>query len=814
MTKLRRSYRYEQALHLVVLALGVVCSEPALAQELDAAKSGGYVATIRRTSYGIPHITARDLPSAAYGQGYAVAEDHICTLADQFVKLRSERAKYFGRGDFDFNLESDFGYLALDLRARARQAVDLQDAGTRAIARGFVAGYNRYVQRNSENLPSMCRGAAWVTKIDEVDLYAHILDLALLGPTRALLFAVGAAQPPGSTARVARASDELPNVRTKLASNGWAFGSANSKTGRGALLANPHFPWGGELKFHEVHLTVPGTMDVYGVSLLGVPSVMIGFNEKLAWTLTFSASQQAAIYTLELDPADPTRYRIDGRWRAMTKRDVSVEVAGEGPVGRTVYATKDHGPMISLPGFGWDAQFATALAPANIDSYTTLRQFVRMNTATDLRSFKNALAEERGLPWVNVMYSDRSGNAFYADASRVFQLSPDVLAELGERLSVDFTTQLLWQLGLVLLDGTTSTTSFRDRNGRSKIIPFRNAPQVTRTDFVQNANNAYPFTNPAHVFGEHSLLYIGTQEIPRPRTRLALQLLTDRGASAPSGSDLKWTREEITSAAMGGDAIIANQLRDSVVARCQAAGTVQIDGQSVDLGPACSALAGWDKRVNLDSRGVAMWREFLSEFDEAAIIDQGPLFAIGADPSDPINTPRDLTPAPASGDDPILVALGRALQRLQSASIDPAVRLDGVQFLWNGDKIPVPGSVEFEGGLNATEVNPSWLDSSLTAETLPPLPPLPRRPEQLQTGLTEEGYLYTYGATFMMALEFTADGPRANAVLIYGQSGDPESPHYFDQIDLYLNKQWRPIQFREADIASDATLTSSQVEGS
>jgi acyl-homoserine-lactone acylase len=814
MKRMRPTYKYEQALRVAALALSAVCSESVLAQEVDASKAGGYAATIRRTSYGIPHITARDIPSAAYGQGYAMAEDHICTLADQFIKLRSERAKHFGRGDFDINIESDFGYHAYDIRARAKEMAAQQDAKTRAIARGFVAGYNRYLQKNGSKLPAPCTGAAWVKPIDEEDLFAHLVDLALLGPARALLTAVGGAQPPGSTDVVAPAAEELPNLRTRLASNGWAFGSAHSQSGRGALLSNPHFPWGGELRFHEVHLTVPGTMDVYGISLLGVPSVMIGFNDKLAWTLTFSASQQAAIYTLELDPADPTRYRIDGTWRAMTKRKVKVKVDGADPISRTVYSTKDHGPLISLPGFGWDAQFATAIAPASIDSYNTLRQFIRMDTATDLRSFKNALAEERGLPWVNVMYTDREGNAYYADASRVPDLSKDVLAELTERLSTDFTTQLLWQTGLVLLDGSTSKTSFRDGNGRSKIIPFKRAPQLTRTDFVQNANNAYPFTNPAASFGEHSLLYIGTQAVPRPRTRLALQLLTDRGSSAPSGADLKWTRQEITAAALRGDAMIANQLRDAVVARCQAAGTIQVDEHSVALGPACSALAGWDKRVNLESTGAAMWREFLSEFDEASIIDQGPLFAIGADPSDPIGTPRDLTPAPAGGQDPILIALGRALLRLQGAGIDPAVRLDGVQFLWNGDTIPVPGSVDLEGSLNAAEVNPSWLDSTVDMVTLPPVPPIPRRPEQLQTGLTEQGYFYTYGASFMMALEFTAEGPRADAVLIYGESSNPASPHYFDQIDLYLNKQWRPIQFRDADITADPGLTSSQVDGS
>src|SRR5690606_26688979 len=63
-----------------------------------------YQATIRRTAYGVAHIKADDLGSALFGQAYAFAQDHVCTLADQIVKVRSERSKYFGRGKADAHL--------------------------------------------------------------------------------------------------------------------------------------------------------------------------------------------------------------------------------------------------------------------------------------------------------------------------------------------------------------------------------------------------------------------------------------------------------------------------------------------------------------------------------------------------------------------------------------------------------------------------------------------------------------------------------------------------------------------------------------
>ena len=76
-------------------------------------------AVIRRTRYGVPHITAKDYESAAYGQAYAFAEDNLCTLAETVVTIAGERSRYFGpdkswefsgNGATFNNLDSDFFY--------------------------------------------------------------------------------------------------------------------------------------------------------------------------------------------------------------------------------------------------------------------------------------------------------------------------------------------------------------------------------------------------------------------------------------------------------------------------------------------------------------------------------------------------------------------------------------------------------------------------------------------------------------------------------------------------------------------------------
>jgi acyl-homoserine-lactone acylase len=68
---------------------------------LSLAAQPRYQAHIRRTTYGIPHIEARDFGSLGFGEGYAQAEDHLCSVADQVIRARGERAKYFGAGNSD-----------------------------------------------------------------------------------------------------------------------------------------------------------------------------------------------------------------------------------------------------------------------------------------------------------------------------------------------------------------------------------------------------------------------------------------------------------------------------------------------------------------------------------------------------------------------------------------------------------------------------------------------------------------------------------------------------------------------------------------
>jgi acyl-homoserine-lactone acylase len=771
-----------------------------------------YHVTVRRTSYGIPHIKADTLGSLGFGLGYSGAEDFICTLADQIIKVRSERARIFGPGDQDSNIDSDLSYLALGVYALAESEFPKQPETIRELVTGYAAGYNHYLKSTpSANLPAPCTGAEWVKPITATDLAAYYFDLSLRGSAVPLLSLIANAQPPAMQVKNAP-QPVLPDFRhLDLGSNGWALGSDRTESGKGMLLANPHFPWEGELKFYESHLTIPGMLDVYGAGLLGTPVVSIGFNKDVGWTHTVTPASHFTLYKLTLAPGDPTSYMVDGQPRAMTSTEFSVPVKNPdgsiADVSRTFWRTH-HGLMVAGSGLTWGATTAFSYRDANLDNVRLGEQWLRMDMATSVDDLKAVQAEVHAIPWVYTMASDKDGKALFIDASRVPNLSPETESAYAQALINDPLTKLVADSGGILLDGSISRDEWVTSNepNAAGLVPVADAPTLSRSDFVMNANDPPWLANPAEPLLGYPMIYGPARAVPSPRTRMNLVMLTEMGMNAAPGPDGKFSLAELQDVVLSNRGITAEALRAAVVARCGGATTVTVDGQPVDITAACNALSGWDGRYNLDSAGAVLWREFLVTFAVTDIDTGGALYAVPFDPDNPLTTPNTLAPPPAMGDDPILVALGRSVNMLTQAGLAENTTLGDAQFTRKGSTvIPIHGGGYRDGVTNITGFgrNDSTLLPKLEQATV--LSP--------RTGLTSEGYLINNGTSFIMTLEFTAAGPNARAMLSYSESSDPASPHFADQTQLFSDKAWRPALFTEEEIAADPNLTTKVLQG-
>ena len=773
------------------------------------AAGSGYQVTIRRTSYGIPHVLAKDVPSAAAGLGYAGAEDYGCILLDQMVMVRSERSRFFGPGAGEANVNSDFGMLTLGVIDRGKRGLAAQSAAMKANLDGYVAGFNHYVA--TKPLAAECDGKEWVGPITAESLFAYFYWVSQLGSDAPLFDTVAAAAPPSDTGSSQQnLSAALPQFHPdSIGSNGWAIGKERTSTGRGMLIANPHFPWEGNLKLYESHITVPGTLNVYGASLLGVPVILIGFNEHVAWTHTVTTARHFTLYRLDLAPGDPTSYLVDGTPRAMKSEDFSIKVLNDDgsleEQHRTLWRSH-YGPIVDISALGgWSSTTAYTYRNANEDNFDISEHWLQMDRAKSLDELQEINDTVHGNPWTNTMAVDADGHTLYMDATRTPNLSATALSAYEDALANDPLTQAVDSNGATLLNGSDSAFEWQDDDARIPgIVAYARSPKQTRDDYIFNANDSFWLTNSHAPLTNYSILF-GDQRTERSRrTRMNLMMLDETTAAGASGADGKFSFDELTRVEFSDRASMSEILRDQVVARCRNAGANVPDA----VVKACGVLEAWDGRYLLDSAGAPLFREFLAAFD--ADPNLGPLFEDSFDPDDPVATPKTLVSAPASEEDPVLVALVRAADLLQKAGFFMDATLGELQHTKKGSAvIPIHGGTNRDGAFNIVDYNSD--SGTLLASTKRGTVVTDANGTPAPTGLTADGYLINNGSSFMMALEYTDEGPHAQAVLSYSESSDPSSPHYADQTKLFSASKYRPVLFTEDDIQADDELVVTEL---
>lgn len=797
----------------------VVPSDPLPAFDND----GALQANIRWTTYGVPHITADNVESMAFGVGYAFADDNICVLADQIIKFNSERAKYYGPDEVPGSGDSahiinDFGYLTVGIKEYAMSGMASLSANTRAMLSGYTQGYNKYLNDTGvANIDPSCANQPWVRAITEQDLLTYALGIALLPGAANFLPAMFAAAPPGesflpypvamaktnNSEKVLRPNTQIPftinpeitvpKMNAKdLGSNGWGLGSDMTENGMGMVLANPHFPHTGNLRFWQFHTTIPGYLNVMGGSLMGVPgAVNIGFNENVAWTHTFSTAEHFVLYQLSIDPNDQTAksHLVDGQKRTIFAKELAIDVA-TGPstsmrLGKTAYYT-NYGPMVTIPGnFDWNETNAFAIKDANLPNFDIVDHWFAMNLSSNMEEFKQAFKDYDGVIFNNTMAASKNGEVFYIDDSTVPGLTNTAINQLTTNPLLVATRAAA---GFTVLPGFISQMDFVGP------VPYAEAPKYEGTDYVQNSNDSFWLTNLDNPITGVSPLFGRVDNEQSLRSRMAHSLL-----ATAAGADGLFNPQEVEEALLGNHSYLADSVLDDLVAACSAREStpVVVNGASVDISAGCAALALWDGRMNTDSTAAHLFREFAFAFRLA------PQWVNPFDATDPANTPNTL-----DVNETTMQQLAQAILNVQTAGIALDATLGEVQFverstsagLPTGTKLPWGGAHNVEGGFNVFDTDIGNNGTLLPRHEYATLP-------NTRLSAEGEGYHITYGSSWMTVVNFTENGPQARGLLSYSQSHDVNSQHYLDQTLLYsAQPTLRPMFFAEADIAANVVM--------
>ena len=379
--------------------------------------------TITRDAHGIPTIKAQSDADAAFGLGFATAQDRLFQM-DVMRRYGAGRlSEWFG----PLALDADKSMRTLGLFRAAQAEYPLLAPPLRGVFDAYAAGVNAFIATRHGALPPEYQllgvtPEPW-TPADFL-VWGKIMDLQLTANYRQELLRMRLAQRlkpadlavlfPGypSDAPVAlgaletgKLDDVLPGLPAPMpASNEWVVDGKHSASGKPLLANDTHLGFSAPGVWYLARIETPQDT-LAGVTSPGEPMIVLGHNTHVAWGFTTTGGDVEDVFVEKIDPNDPTHYLTPDGSQPFATREEKILVKGAAPVTLTVRTTR-HGPVIADAGKGE----VLALSATWLQGEDRTPQALwEASHAHDWQSFhdafKNAVAPEQ-----NIAYADVDGH--------------------------------------------------------------------------------------------------------------------------------------------------------------------------------------------------------------------------------------------------------------------------------------------------------------------------------------------------------------------------------------------------------------------
>ena len=414
---------------------------------------------IVRDRNGVPHIFASDDADAEFALGYVHAQDRLWQMETMRRAATGRLAELAG----EQALPLDRMIRTLGLERLAENELATLDPAVRAQIDAYTAGVNAYIEHHRgvwppEFVALQISPRPW-RPVDSI-VWGELMALQLSGNWRTemiraqlakTLSAAEIAQlwPPVPSAaqlqlpaRGVHGERALPDTSHAAlerglplaplasvlgafdahgASNAWAVDGAHSADGKPLLANDPHLGFGLPILWYLATMDTPD-LHLAGATVPGVPSFILGHNDKIAWGMTTTGGDVEDLFVEKVDPDDPSRYMTPDGPMPFRTRVETIGVRGKPPVTITVRATR-HGPVISdaVEALAQSqargtvvALEATWLQPGN----KIATAIYELDRARDWASFVGAMKDFTA-PEQTVAYADTDGHIGYYAAGAV-----------------------------------------------------------------------------------------------------------------------------------------------------------------------------------------------------------------------------------------------------------------------------------------------------------------------------------------------------------------------------------------------------------
>jgi len=564
-----------------------------------------------------------------------------------------------------------------------------------------------------------------------------------------------------------RKVEELAGTRGG-GSNNWVIDGSRSTTGKPLLANDPHLPLQMPNIWYEVHLK-GGDLNVAGVALPGVPGVVIGHNERIAWGITATMADGDDLYLERINPDSPRRYEYKGVWvdGDLLREEIVVRGRAERVV-EEVLVTR-HGPVISpaVPG----ETRALALRTTASEPSQQAQAIIALNLAGDWQAFRDALRLWPA-PSLNFVYADVEGNIGYQMAGLVPQRAKGY--------------------GLVPSPGWTGEYDW------TGFIPFEELP------FAANPDRHYVVTANNQVVDNDYPYFLSGEYIDGYRAQRIAQLLEAK--EKHSTEDFRAIQSDVYS-------IPARELADHMLA---------LQPANEDAQRALNFVRVWDGRLAADSVAATIVEAFYLSLLRRTLGEKlGPLtdYFLGKEVHPAIPDASYFTRCTSwllrlVREQPAGWFAGRAWSEVTEQSLADAVgelrrQLGDDMSRWTWGRIHY---APFEHVLGRVQA----LRPIFNRGPVPVGGDMNTIANACYLGARPWG-AYSYVASYRQIIDLS-DFNRSLAIVPGGQSGHPASRHYADMIGPWARGEYHPLPFDRAEVERHTegrlTLTPAQLGGS
>jgi penicillin amidase len=725
-------------------------------------------ATVRYDDRGVPHVEAENDRALAYAVGYVQARDRLFQLDLQRRLMRGELAEAFGPGQ----VESDRFHRQMDFAAAANASWEaIEDEETRAGVEAYADGVNRYMDDRPLPVEFQVGGyepdrwtpqdtllvgklVSWgltgsfadieeATVRERVDGSGELYPDRLDHDTPIVRNGTAVTDSQASVARPAPEKADFGAIHDAVApyepergigSNSWVVSGNMTEDGTPVVANDPHLQLTVPPTWYEMHLQSPET-SVRGVAFPGLPVVVIGATDEVAWGFTNVGADVLDTYTYEW--VDEETYRYEGETRTVESRTETIAVSGG--ENRTVEVQKTvHGPLLEREGqrvaVAWLGLTGTREAEAVYD----------LNHADSVDDVREAL-RRFDLPTQNIVAADRDGETLFRITGQYPIRTVDNETVAGDRVFDGSAGHGEWAgfepYGVSDFDGPG-------------FAAFEEYPEVRNAPYVATANQRTTDDPPFYIARS-------TRYADGYRGERIYQRLDERAASGEPMNRSFHT-----------------DLQGDTYSKAAEAFLPHLTGAREEMTPeqraAVDDLEAWDRRMDADSEAALVFRLWLDAYRNAT---WGPQFRANGLDESYFPADRTLETLPAESrwfDDPrtretetradiAARALNRTLERIDRAGY------------------------ETYGDYNRLDLNHPFPLSFLDYE------------ERAMDGSPDTVFNFRsdrstqVGASFRMVV----DGDGGVGSLPGGQSGNPLSPHYDDRLDTWAAGDTDPLPFEQ-----------------